>query len=285
MPPTPFQSPTRTPGSEKRQKNYRTICSQKLLNNFGAALCEKWFVVEQDVKDDCCQEYKLEGPKAPGYEQPPQFRVKIDSVPHCTCRHGSTENDASCKHILFVLIRIIGLMPFEALMYQRAFVATELEELKKRRLDNDKSAEKYWKNYASKAAEDELPGLFTSQAKIEKVPKESPPPYDVEQPPQRVAAASTPNRPAGVRTPVEKKVYFGSPTVQASVPRFALRPQEQTFNYGSNTFHTPERVASSTAAQFGVYGGSSNTTHQENRTSSSHRIFGSGSAYLSSNNW
>ena len=82
------------------------------------------------------------------------YTVRIAKIPTCTCPDHAKGN--LCKHILFVMLKVIGLDPGSPLVYQAAYLQSELEEIfalmASRRVGRSVMAnEKVKKSYASLA--------------------------------------------------------------------------------------------------------------------------------------
>ena len=119
--------PSSTP-QEKRLKRYRTSCSRKVQERIARAKTQRLFLVEAPtatpttVNDSTSsRECTVLGSTGNVYT------VTIGPLVTCTCPDHSKGN--VCKHILFVLLKVVGLPETSPLLYQAALVSQERQEL------------------------------------------------------------------------------------------------------------------------------------------------------------
>ncbi len=113
---------------EKRAKLYRKTCPVALQERLGRAATQRLYLVQQS---EIPPMYK-EGEKSVDFtvlgSTGNVYTVVLGLVPSCTCPDYCRRNDM-CKHILFVLLKVIGLEVSNPLAYQKAYISSELNEL------------------------------------------------------------------------------------------------------------------------------------------------------------
>ncbi|KAH0089523.1 hypothetical protein KCU96_g8458, partial [Aureobasidium melanogenum] len=118
-------------GEEKRLKRERTHAPQKYTTVAYRATTQRMVVIDRRRLDnnDCphqrphcpMEEIDLAGSTGNIYT------VKITHVPECTCPDFRVNNNPQCKHILYVLLKVLKVS--EPLNYQAAFLTSELQEI------------------------------------------------------------------------------------------------------------------------------------------------------------
>ncbi|KAH0356186.1 hypothetical protein KCU83_g1261, partial [Aureobasidium melanogenum] len=118
-------------GEEKRLKRERTHAPQKHTTVAYRATTQRMVVIDRRRldNDDCphqtphcpMEEIDLAGSTGNIYT------VKITHVPECTCPDFRVNNNPQCKHILYVLLKVLKVA--EPLNYQAAFLTSELQEI------------------------------------------------------------------------------------------------------------------------------------------------------------
>ncbi|KAG9558705.1 hypothetical protein KCU71_g9953, partial [Aureobasidium melanogenum] len=118
-------------GEEKRLKRERTHAPQKYTTVAYRATTQRMVVIDRRRldNDDCphqtphcpMEEIDLAGSTGNIYT------VKITHVPECTCPDFRVNNNPQCKHILYVLLKVLKVS--EPLNYQAAFLTSELQEI------------------------------------------------------------------------------------------------------------------------------------------------------------
>ncbi|KAI5209393.1 hypothetical protein E4T39_00699 [Aureobasidium subglaciale] len=118
-------------GEEKRLRKYRTQAPQKYAAVVHRATTQRMVVIDRRrAANDVCshhpsrcmsEEVDLAGSTGNVYT------VKITHVPECTCPDFRINRNPQCKHILYVLLKILKVP--EPLNYQAAFLTPELDEI------------------------------------------------------------------------------------------------------------------------------------------------------------
>jgi len=109
---------------ETRLKRYRKSCPIAVQQRIDRARTQRMFLITKD--DDANMEtltcnFVVLGSTGNVYN------VAIQRVPHCTCPDHARGN--LCKHILFVLLKVMALPPHSSLVYQAAWTENELTEM------------------------------------------------------------------------------------------------------------------------------------------------------------
>eukprot|EP00428_Durinskia_dybowskii_P030183 CAMPEP_0170252724 /NCGR_PEP_ID=MMETSP0116_2-20130129/26199_1 /TAXON_ID=400756 /ORGANISM="Durinskia baltica, Strain CSIRO CS-38" /LENGTH=320 /DNA_ID=CAMNT_0010503701 /DNA_START=32 /DNA_END=994 /DNA_ORIENTATION=- len=109
---------------EKRQRRFRDSCPLATRQRIERARTQTMYLVTKDELPDmqelCCN-FVVLGSTGNVYN------VAIKRVPHCTCPDHARGN--LCKHILFVLLKVMRIPPDSPLIYQAAWIGSELEEM------------------------------------------------------------------------------------------------------------------------------------------------------------
>lgn len=110
----------------KRLKKYRPTCSRKVQERIARARTQRLFLVEPPTKPagneiDMIRECTVLGSTGNIY------KVIIGPLVQCTCPDHQQGN--ICKHILFVMLKVVGLPENSPLLYQAALVSGELKNI------------------------------------------------------------------------------------------------------------------------------------------------------------
>ena len=126
----------KAPPGEKRLKKYRPTCSRGVRDRIARARTQRLFLVEPptpptattgvgnrgDSSRNCLRrECTVLGSTGNIY------KVSIGHLMHCTCPDHLKGN--VCKHILFVMLKVVGLPTTSPLVYQAALLSNELEDI------------------------------------------------------------------------------------------------------------------------------------------------------------
>lgn len=104
------------PGEEKRLARFRTSAPQATKERIERVLSQRFFNVDRQKISSLCEQFKVLGSTGNVYT------VQIRNVSHCNC----PDRNALCKHILFVLLKILKVPPTSPLVYQAALLDDEL---------------------------------------------------------------------------------------------------------------------------------------------------------------
>ncbi|KAI5252623.1 hypothetical protein E4T42_03276 [Aureobasidium subglaciale] len=118
-------------GEEKRLRKYRTQAPQKYAAVVHRATTQRMVVIDRRRanSNDCshhasrCMSEEVDLAGSTGNV----YTVKITHVPECTCPDFRINRNPQCKHILYVLLKILKVL--EPLNYQAAFLTSELDEI------------------------------------------------------------------------------------------------------------------------------------------------------------
>ena len=112
------------PKKEKRLKRYRSSCPAKLAERLQRATTQRLYLVEssEDESGISCAVLGSTGNV---------YQVKLHHISTCNCPDFHRKQDL-CKHILFVLLKVIGLDVSNPLAFQKAYLSSELQVLKEK---------------------------------------------------------------------------------------------------------------------------------------------------------
>ena len=107
---------------EKRLKRYRSNCPGPVRQRIDRAKTQRMYLVKcGDIQEDLRCEFVVLGSTGNVYT------VSIQRIPSCTCPDYAKGN--LCKHILFVLLKVMSLDPNSPLIYQAAWIESELRAM------------------------------------------------------------------------------------------------------------------------------------------------------------
>ena len=131
--PTPAASPPKQKAAkkkapqEKRLKRFRSYPTNKIQERIDRALQQRLFLIESSTPSTCpqhggpCIKFSVLGSTGNVYE------VTISKVPKCSCPDAAKGN--LCKHLLFVMLKVVGLPANHQLVYQSAYLTEELDQI------------------------------------------------------------------------------------------------------------------------------------------------------------
>lgn len=120
------RTPKRKPSSpkEKRLRRYRSKPTNAIQERILRAQRQTMFLISKEGDDtEACSSCKFVVLGSTGNV----YDVTIQKVPHCTCPDHAKGN--LCKHILFVLLKVMRVPSTSPLIYQAAWLESELKEL------------------------------------------------------------------------------------------------------------------------------------------------------------
>jgi Ring finger domain/SWIM zinc finger len=106
-----------TAATEKRLKVFRSRCSAAVQQRIQRAKTQRLYLVQPPNQN----EYTIMGSTGNIYT------VTISNLVNCTCPDHAKGH--VCKHILFVMLKVVGLPDTSPLIYQAALVNSELQEI------------------------------------------------------------------------------------------------------------------------------------------------------------
>jgi hypothetical protein len=115
---------------EKRLSRTRKSCPQNLHARIQRSVQQRMYLVQrpelpagwEDKPDQPVCEFVVLGSTGNAY------KVQLDRVPRCTCPDFVRKEDL-CKHVFFVLLKCVGIDPQSHLLYQKAFLTSEIRDL------------------------------------------------------------------------------------------------------------------------------------------------------------
>lgn len=121
------KAPTKKAAKEKRLKRFRSYPTTKIQERIDRALQQRLFLIESSTPSTCPRnggpsiKFSVLGSTGNVYE------VIIAKVPHCSCPDAAKGN--LCKHLLFVMLKVVGLPANHHLVYQSAYLTEELDQI------------------------------------------------------------------------------------------------------------------------------------------------------------
>lgn len=118
---------TSVASKEKRLKRFRSYPTTKIQERIDRALHQRLFLIEASAPSTCPQHggpsinFSVLGSTGNVYE------VTIAKVPHCSCPDAAKGN--LCKHLLFVMLKVVGLSAGHQLVHQSAYLTEELDHI------------------------------------------------------------------------------------------------------------------------------------------------------------
>ena len=115
----PNKKSVKKPPQEKRLKRFRSNCPNAVKQRIARARTQRLFLVKRgEIQGDLRCEFVILGSTGNVYT------VVIQKLPSCSCPDHAKGN--LCKHILFVLLKVMSLDPNSPLIYQAAWLESEL---------------------------------------------------------------------------------------------------------------------------------------------------------------
>lgn len=121
------KAPAKKAAKEKRLKRFRSYPTTKIQERIDRALQQRLFLIESSTPSTCPRnggpfiKFSVLGSTGNVYE------VIIAKVPHCSCPDAAKGN--LCKHLLFVMLKVVGLPANHHLVYQSAYLTEELDQI------------------------------------------------------------------------------------------------------------------------------------------------------------
>ena len=112
---------------DKRAARYVTDPSQKVMERINRALTQRLYLVNQeevvatDDEEELARSYAVLGSTNNVYD------IEIGKVPTCSC--PDFDNGHLCKHILFVMLKVLRVPQNSPLIYQKALLQAELRSI------------------------------------------------------------------------------------------------------------------------------------------------------------
>ncbi|KAM0791383.1 hypothetical protein ACM66B_005848 [Microbotryomycetes sp. NB124-2] len=106
---------------EKRAKRYRSSAPKAIQERALRVQMQRFFCVDRNRVGATSEQFSVLGSTGNVYT------VTVDTVPHCTCPDGAKGN--YCKHIIFVMLRVLQVSFDGGLWYQAALLQSELKQI------------------------------------------------------------------------------------------------------------------------------------------------------------
>ena len=117
----------KSPAKEKRLKRFRSSPTIKIQERIDRALHQRLYLINASTPSACSRNggpsitLSVLGSTGNVYD------VVMAKVPCCSCPDAAKGN--LCKHLLFVMLKVVGLRPNDPLVYQSAYLTEELEKI------------------------------------------------------------------------------------------------------------------------------------------------------------
>lgn len=116
----------KSPEPETRGARFRSSCPKSLAERMDRALSQRLYLVQRQMDESneipvSC-EFNVLGSTGNVYT------VTIAKTPSCNCPDFAKRGDL-CKHLIFVLVKVIGIRKDDPLAFQKAYVSSELQEI------------------------------------------------------------------------------------------------------------------------------------------------------------
>lgn len=120
---SPTSSKRKKVETEKRLRRYRPYMTNAIHDRIDRALHQRLYLlaINKSPNESISREYKVLGQTANVYT------VVISHIPSCTC--PDYDNGNLCKHIIFILHRVLKVSRRSPLIYQQALLTSELNEI------------------------------------------------------------------------------------------------------------------------------------------------------------
>jgi Ring finger domain/SWIM zinc finger len=117
------------PKEEKRLKRFRDACPVALQERLERAATQRLYLIHQsEIPETASSEADSKVDFTVLGSTGNVYQVQFGKVPTCNCPDFHRRQDM-CKHIMFILLKVMGLSPNNPLSYQKAYITSELEEL------------------------------------------------------------------------------------------------------------------------------------------------------------
>eukprot|EP01083_Nonionella_stella_P025481 70152_1 len=124
-PPKPKKKTAKSPKKKKakpeKRRARKRICSQKTRERIARAKSQRLFMINATVIDEYEREYAVLGSTGNVYT------ITIGTLHNCTCPDFAKGN--LCKHVLFVVLKVLRVASHSEYLYQKALLTTELDEV------------------------------------------------------------------------------------------------------------------------------------------------------------
>ncbi|KAK4054456.1 hypothetical protein OIV83_000950 [Microbotryomycetes sp. JL201] len=106
---------------EKRAKRYRSSPPKSVQERAMRVRSQRFFCVERNKIGPTSEQFSVLGSTGNVYT------ATIDQMPKCTCPDGIKGN--TCKHIIFIMLRVLQVPHASGVWYQSALLSTELKQI------------------------------------------------------------------------------------------------------------------------------------------------------------
>ncbi|RHZ59136.1 hypothetical protein Glove_365g255 [Diversispora epigaea] len=112
---------SKKPKKEKREARFKQVCNKHTKNRIERAMNEHMYLIDRKEISETRREYTILGPAGSVYT------IIITNTLSCNC--PDFLKGFQCKHILFVLLKVLKVDRTSKLIYQKALKTKELESI------------------------------------------------------------------------------------------------------------------------------------------------------------
>ncbi|KAI5480792.1 zinc finger, RING-type protein [Pseudohyphozyma bogoriensis] len=109
------------PEEEKRLSLFKKQCPKNLLERVDRVMSQRFFCIERQRTSEITEKFKVLGSTGNVYE------ILISRTPSCSCPDG--QKNGQCKHILFVLLKVLHVPRSSNLWYQKSLLTSEIRAI------------------------------------------------------------------------------------------------------------------------------------------------------------
>eukprot|EP01031_Cornospumella_fuschlensis_P025492 gene25492-30777_t len=109
---------------EKRAAPYKHTANADIRSRISRAVSQRMYMVNQEDlsnEEGLCRKYAVLGSTGNVYD------IKIERIPSCTCPDAAKKG--LCKHIIFIMVKVLQVPQNSELVYQRALLQSELAQI------------------------------------------------------------------------------------------------------------------------------------------------------------
>ncbi|KAF8177222.1 hypothetical protein BJ912DRAFT_1024225 [Pholiota molesta] len=106
---------------EKRQAMFKKKCPQDTLVRLERVMNQRIYMIDRNRTGELQEEFSVLGSTGNVYN------VVVDHKPRCNCPDAAKGNH--CKHIVFIMLKVLHVNQQSGYWYQKALLTTELEEI------------------------------------------------------------------------------------------------------------------------------------------------------------
>jgi len=154
----PSSASSSTP-AEKRLARFKAKCPKNIAERIERVRQQRFYLIARERAGTALEEaFKVLGSTGNVYT------VTIRNLPTCDCPDAAKGNH--CKHLIFVLVKVLGVLWTSSLVYQKALLTSELQEI----FDNAPAAPHAVQHSVLAKAWERVTGSPSKESKPQSVP-------------------------------------------------------------------------------------------------------------------